>query len=292
MKHRLTVSKVIIYAVLTLLAITFVLPMILVVVVSFTDEYAIGMHGYSFFPEAWSVEAYSKLFYPGSSVYTSYGVTIFITLAGTLIAVIITYLAAFPLANKEVKYRNGFALFFFITTVFNTGLVPWYMMCRNLGMYDNILALLIPSMIFSPFNMFLARNYIKSIPDTLMESARIDGAGELRIAFQIYFPLCKPILATITLFCGINYWNSWFNAVMLLDDSKLYPLQMLLFRLQSDIRMLTDLASSGAGDRAFVPPTESFKMATVVVTVGPILLFYPFLQRYIVKGIMIGSIKG
>lgn len=284
--------KIAIYATLVFLAVIFVLPMVLVVVVSFTDEFAIGMNGYSFFPEAWSLQAYKKLFYPGSSVYSSYAVTIFVTLAGTVLAILVTFLAAFPLANKAVKYRNGFALFFFITTVFNTGLVPWYMMCRNLGLYDNILALLIPSMVFSPFNMFLTRNYIATIPETLMESARIDGAGELRIAFQIYLPLCKPIIATIALFYGIGYWNSWFNAVMLLDDSSLYPLQMLLFRLQSDIKMLTDLASSGAGDRAMVPPMESFKMATVVVTVGPILLFYPFLQRYIVNGIMIGSIKG
>ena len=125
-----------------------------------------------------------------------------------------------------------------------------------------------------------------------MESARIDGASEVRIAFQIFLPLSKPILATIALFCGIGYWNSWYYAVMLLNDADLYPLQMLLFRIQSDIRMLTDLASAGGTDRTFVPPTESFKMATVVVTVGPVLLFYPFLQKYIVKGIMIGSIKG
>lgn len=292
MKNQLTASKVLIYIFLTILAVTFVLPMILVVIVSFTDEMSIGMNGYSFIPQTWSAEAYSRLFYPGSSVYRSYGVTILVTVGGTVLAVLITFLAAYPLSNREVKYRNGFALFFFVTTVFNTGLVPWYLMCRRLGLYDNLLALIVPSMIFSPFNMFLTRNYIKSIPEALMESARIDGAGELRIAFQIYFPLCKPILATITLFYGINYWNSWFNAVMLLDNSELYPLQMLLFRLQSDIRMLTDLASSGASDRTFVPPMESFKMATVVVTVGPILLFYPFLQRYIVKGIMIGSIKG
>ncbi len=292
MKNKMTLSKVIIYLILVVLAAIFVLPMLLVVIVSFTDEFAIGMNGYSFFPEAWSLDAYSRLFYPGSNVYQSYAVTIFITIVGTVSAVVITYLVAYPLANKQVKYRNGIALFFFITTVFNAGLVPWYLMCRTLGLYDNIFALIIPSMIFSPFNMFLMRNYIATIPNSLMESARIDGASEVRIAFQIFLPLSKPILATIALFCGIGYWNSWYNAVMLLNDADLYPLQMLLFRIQSDIRMLTDLASAGGTDRTFVPPTESFKMATVVVTVGPVLLFYPFLQKYIVKGIMIGSIKG
>jgi putative aldouronate transport system permease protein len=123
-----------------------------------------------------------------------------------------------------------------------------------------------------------------------MESARLDGAGDIRTAFQIYFPLCKPILATISLFYGINYWNNWFNAVMLLDNKKLYPLQMLLFRIQSDIRMLNELTAYGVP--VATPPNEGFKMATVVVTIGPLVFLYPFLQRYFVKGIMIGSIKG
>ena len=188
-----------------------------------------------------------------------------------------------------MKYRNGFALYFFITSVFNAGLVPWYLICRQLHMYNNMLALIIPSMVFTPFNMFLVRNFIKDVPVALMESARIDGAGELRIATQICMPLCKPVLATITLFYGIGYWNSWFNAIMLVDNSSLYPLQMLLMKIQSDIKMLTMVNGASTG---MVLPTESVKMATVVMTVGPIIFLYPFLQKYFVKGIIMGSVKG
>ena len=289
MKQK-SLSQALLYAFITLCTLIFLAPMVLVVISSFTAEESINRYGYSFIPKAWSLVAYNKLFYPGSSVYRSYGITVFITLAGTAIAVLITYMAAYPLANRGLKYRNGIAMYFFITTVFNPGLVPWYLMCRLLGFYDNILSLLIPSMIFSPFNLFLVRNFLKTIPEELMESAKLDGAGDARIAFQIYFPLCKPILATITLFYGIGYWNNWFNAVMLLDNKALYPLQMLLFRIQSDIKMLRELSTAGV--HMPTPPAESFKMATVVVTIGPIVLAYPFLQRYFVKGIMIGSIKG
>ena len=156
-------------------------------------------------------------------------------------------------------------------------------------MYNNMLALIIPSMVFTPFNMFLVRNFIKDVPVALMESARIDGAGELRIATQICMPLCKPVLATVKLFYGIGYWNSWFNAIMLVDNSSLYPLQMLLMKIQSDIKMLTMVNGASTG---MVLPTESVKMATVVMTVGPIIFLYPFLQKYFVKGIIMGSVKG
>lgn len=288
---KLTVSKAVIYLILTGFTLACIVPMLLVLAVSFTEESQISRYGYSLFPKEFSTAAYERLFYPGSSIYRSYGITIFVTLLGTAIAVVVTYMVAYPLANKVLKYRNGFAMFFFFTTVFNSGMVPWYLICRKLGMYDNLLALLIPSMIFSPFNMFLVRNYVSTIPASLAESARLDGAGEVSIAFRIVFPLCKPILATITLFYGIGYWNNWFNAVMLIDSKELYPLQMLLFRLQSDINMLAQMTTQGVA-LGITPPSESFKMATVIVTIGPLALLYPFLQKYFVQGIMIGSVKG
>lgn len=289
-RKKFSISRSLIYVLLTCISMICVLPMLLVLVVSFTEESCIGRYGYSLFPKKLSLAAYEKLFYPGSSIYASCGITIFVTVVGTAIAVLITFMVAYPLANKNLKYRNQFAMFFFFTTVFNSGMVPWYLICRKLGMYNNILSLLIPSMIFTPFNMFLVRNYVTTIPESLMESARLDGASETRIGFQIYFPLCKPIIATITLFYGINYWNNWFNAVMLIDNQKLYPLQMLLFRLQSDISMLSQMVTQGV--ILDTPPSESFKMATVIVTIGPLVFLYPFLQKYFVRGIMVGSVKG
>jgi len=265
------------------------LPMVLVFMVSITDEGAIRRNGYDFIPESISFEAYRLVLFSDPTVPNAYLISIVVTVAGTAVATTITAMAAFALANRHVRFGNFFALFFFITMVFNPGLVPWYLVNRTLGLRNTILALIIPRLLFSPFNLFLTRNYMKGIPDSLMESARMDGAGDARIAFQIYFPLSVPVLATITLFYGIAYWNDWFNAIMLVDVPSLHPVQYLLFRLQSEISMLAELAQ---GATTQDPPRESFKMATAIVTIGPIVLLYPFLQRYFIQGLVIGSIKG
>ena len=284
---RRQIPLTIVIAVFTLACL---MPMYLVVINSFGDEAAILKLGYRLVPGRFSLSAYRAIFYPGSSIFRSYRLTVFITFLGTLIAVVITYLCGFVLADKKLEYRNYFALFFFVTTVFNPGLVPWYMISRALGMYNNIWALIVPGLVFSPFNMFLIRNYINGVPSELMESAEIDGAAPLRIVFQIYMPVCKPVLATIFLFYALGYWNNYFNAVMLVDDSKLYPLQMMLFQIQSNLNMLRELTSVSISSKDI--PTESFKMAAAVVTTGPIVLLYPFLQRYFTKGLIIGAVKG
>jgi putative aldouronate transport system permease protein len=264
-------------------------PLILVFIVSITDEAEIRQRGYTMTPQKISFEAYRLVVFGDPLVPSSYAITIFTTAAGTAVATLITGLAGYSLANRHVRYRNFFALFFFITMVFNPGLVPWYLMNRSLGLRNNILALIIPRLLFSPFNLFLVRNYMKNLPDSLMESARIDGADDATIAFRIYLPLSVPVLAAITLFYGLAYWNDWFNAIMLVDDVHLYPVQYLLMRLQSEIRMLEQLAQGATTEQ---PPAESFKMATAIVTIGPIVLLYPFLQRYFIQGLVIGSIKG
>jgi putative aldouronate transport system permease protein len=265
------------------------LPMALVAIVSFTSEASIQANGYSFFPEEWSIAAYRLLFVGQDLVGNAYLISTFVTAVGTGLAVVVTGMAGYALANRNAQYRNGLALFFFVTMVFNPGLVPWYYVTGVLGLRDNLAALIVPRLLFQPFYLFLVRNFMQGIPDSLMESARIDGARDLTIAFRIYFPLSIPVLAAITLFYGLQYWNDWFNAIMLIDDQQLYPVQYLLFKLQSELQMLRELQQASTTSR---PPTESFKMATAVVTIGPIVFFYPFLQRYFVKGLVIGSIKG
>ncbi|MFB9277661.1 carbohydrate ABC transporter permease [Cohnella cellulosilytica] len=267
------------------------LPLLLVLAVSFTDESAISANGYSFFPEQFSTAAYRLLFSGNSPLLQSYTVSIAVTVIGTLLAVLITSLAGYTLAAKHVKYRNHLAMYFFITMVFNTGLVPWYMMSTGLGLKNTLWALIIPSLVFSPFNLFLVRNYMKQIPDGLIEAAKIDGAGDLFIAFRIFLPLSMPVLATITLFYGISYWNNWFNAIMLVDKTELYPLQYLLFKLNSEISMIQQMQATVSGMGSAQLPSESVKMATAIMTIGPIVLFYPFLQRYFIRGLLIGSIK-
>lgn len=266
-------------------------PMLLTVMVSVTEEEMIRRNGYSFFPEKFSIYAYKLIFHGSSSVMNSYLITIFVTCAGTAAAVLITAAAAYTLSNKQVKYRNHLALYFFITMIFNAGLVPWYMVCRSLRLTDSLLSLIIPGLMFSPFNLFLTRNFMDGIPDSLRESATIDGANDITIAIRIYFPLSIPVLATISLFYGLTYWNDWFNAIMLVDNDRLYPLQYLLLVLQSQISMINKLQGN-IGQGQLSPPTESIKMATTIATIGPIVLLYPFLQRYFVKGLIIGSVKG
>jgi putative aldouronate transport system permease protein len=286
---RLGISRFVNCILVIVIALACVLPMILVLSISISSDRAIKANGYQLIPKELSLEAYRVIFGGSSAVFRSYLISISVTLLGTLVAVLITAMAGFTLVNKNVKYRNALAFFFFIPMVFSGGLVPWYLMCRNLGLVNNFFALLVPSLLFSPFNMFLCRNFMRGIPDSLMESAKLDGANDSSIAFLIYFPLSAPVIATVALFYGINYWNDWFNSIMLVSNQNLFPLQYMLMKIQSEIASLQRL-QPGVPVRSL--PGESLKMATCILTVGPIVLLYPYLQKYFVKGLIIGGVKG
>lgn len=298
MKKRVTIPQILICSFILLFTIMCLIPMLLTVMVSITDEAMINKNGYSFWPEKFSLYAYElilkgKTSGSSASVTNSFLVSTVTTLSGTVLAVLITAMAGYTLSNKNVKYRGGLTLFFFITMIFNAGIVPWYMICSQLNLRNNIFALIVPSLLFNPFNMFLTKNFMEGVPDSLRESASLDGAGDIFIAFRIYFPLCKPVLATIALFYGLAYWNDWWNAIMLVENAKLFPLQYFLFNLQSNIKMLREMQSiSGMASGGQTLPAESIKMATAVVTIGPIILLYPYLQKYFVKGLVVGSVKG
>jgi putative aldouronate transport system permease protein len=287
-EKRFTPGSVLINLIILLYSLFCILPFVLVLITSFASERSIALNGYTFFPSEWSLNAYKMIFGQNSTVIRGYGISLLVTSLGTFLAVLITYGAGYTLANKLCKYRNGLSLYFFITMVFSAGLVPWYLVSRTIGAFNNIWALIVPSLIFSPYNLFLVRNFIKGIPDTLNESARMDGAGEFLIAFRIYLPLCLPVLATVALFYAIGYWNNYFNAVMLVNDTNIQPLQMLLFNIQSTITGMNRMVSGAV----VTPPRETFKMAASIITMGPIVLLYPFLQRYFVKGVIVGAIKG
>ncbi|MDR1262693.1 MAG: carbohydrate ABC transporter permease [Oscillospiraceae bacterium] len=288
MRRRFTISQALTVAVVSLIAIFCLTPMLMVLMTSFATERAITVNGYTLWPAEWSGEAYRRMFNSVSKVPKAYWVTIRSTLAGTLAAVVMSYCAGYTLSCPQCKFRNGLALYFYITMIFSAGLVPWYMVNRALGLTDNIWALIVPSLMFSPFNMYLVRNFLRGVPDSLRESGLIDGAGEARIAFTIYLPLATPVLATITLFYAISYWNNYFNAVMLVNKADYYPLQMLLFNIQSELSMISNMMTGVS----LTPPKESFKMATSIITIGPIILVYPFLQRYFIKGMVVGAVKG
>ena len=293
MKREVNWPNVIMGTFLLLFALFCILPMVLTFMVSISAEDAVRRNGYSFWPDEFSLYAYTLIFARGSSVLNSYIVSTTVTFVGTAIAVTITTMGAYLLANKNVRYRDGLSLFFYVTMVFSTGIVPWYLICKAIGLSNNFWALIIPSLVFSPFNMFLVRNFMRTLPDELRECATIDGASDARIAFGIYIPLCIPVIATITLFYGLGYWNNWFNAIMLVENTKMYPLQFILMQLQSQIRLITELQRSyGQSVTNITPPAETVKMATAVITIGPIVLLYPFLQRYFVKGLIVGAVKG
>ena len=268
------------------------IPMVLAICVSFSTEESISRYGYRFIPSEWSANAYQMIFNSNSSVMSGFVMSMLVTVIGTACAVAITAMAAYALANKNVKFRNQMSFYFFVTMTFNAGIVPWYLVCLNLGLRNNFLALIIPNLLFSPFNLVLVRNFMDGLPDSLRESATLDGANDVVICFRIYLPLAVPALATVTLFYGLAYWNDWFNAIMLVDDAKLYPLQYLLLQLRSQIQMIRDMqAMMGGMASSAKAPSESLKMATSIITIGPIVLLYPLLQRYFVKGLVVGAVK-
>lgn len=292
MKYKQSKWQILIMIILIIISLSCIIPLLLVVSVSFTDEMAIVKNGYSLIPTQFSIDAYRNIFLGGKQVWHSFGVSFFVMLVGTFLNVCITGMAGYALSNPSVRYQKQLAMFFFITMVFNGGMVPWYMICKAFGLTENILALIVPNLLFNSYNLFLVRNYMRGIPTALLESARLDGANDTRIAFQIYFPLSMPILATVALFSAIGYWNDWWNSIMLVSDKSLYTVQYLLMKLKSDINMMKNLQNSGFSGASAMKPTESLQMATVVVVIIPILFFYPFLQKYIVKGLVIGSVKG
>lgn len=285
------VFKIICYVTITIFSLLCLFPFLLLITSSFMEEQEIITEGFKLFPKHWTVEAYRFLFTNTTSLLQSYGVTIFITVVGTFGGLFIMSMAGYVLNRKDFKYRNGFSFFMYFTTLFSGGLVPTYiLMVKYLGLKDNILAMILPG-ICSAWNIFLIRNFLRSIPDSLYEAAIVDGAGDFRIYWQITLPVAVPSLATIGLFTALGYWNEWYNAMLYIESPSKYPLQYLLKRIvdQTNIEILV---ASGVQVETNDLPSESIKMATAVVSIGPIILLYPFVQRYFVAGLTIGSVKG
>ncbi len=279
--------KVFVIAVLALVSISANVPLALALIVSFSDEHSIKFKGYSFLPDRLSTLAYAVIFHE-NWVFNAYKVTLATTAIGTALCVLFSAMMGYAMHRPDVKYRNVVAVILFIPMIFSAGLIPWYLwVTRSLHMKNNIWALIFPTLI-NPFWIFLLRNYFKTVPPSLAESAEIDGAGPFYTFVRIVLPLCKPIIATIVLFAALEYWNNYTNAIWLIEKMDLYPLQYMLYRVQALVAYKA-LARTSAGA---VKPTQSVQMATFIVALGPIVLVYPFVQKYFVKGIMIGAVKG
>ena len=278
------------YIIVLIFTVCCLIPFILAIAASFTNEMSLAREGYQFWPSEFSTKAYELLF-KTSQIFQSYGVSIFITVVGTALSLLVTTLIAYPLSTGKLKYSGKINFFVYFTMLFNGGLVPTYMLIsRYLNMKDNIWVLIIPILI-NPWNMFLLRNFFSSIPGSLAESARIDGANDIRILFQIILPVSLPALATIGLFYALAYWNNWFQALLYINKSALKPLQALIMEMLRNADFMTLMAGQMGVSTTDIPSVTS-KMATAMVTIGPIVLVYPFVQKFFASGIMVGSVKG
>ncbi len=284
------VLKAAFYFLLTLFALYCLIPFLTVIINSLRTEASIVKYGFQLYPRDFSLTAY-KLIFNDPTIYRAYGVTIFTTVVGTFLAMLVTCALAYPLSVRALRYRNWINFYVYFTILFNGGLVANYLLIsKYLDMKDTIWVLIIPALL-SPWNMFLIRNFFKSIDESLAESAKIDGADDIRIFFKIILPISLPALATVGLFYGIGFWNKWFEALLYISDESKYPLQFLIQRILSSIQFARELQSQ-MGSSAFEVPTFTTRLSTTVVTIGPIVLLYPFLQKYFVKGLIVGSVKG
>ncbi|MFQ9636418.1 MAG: carbohydrate ABC transporter permease [Eisenbergiella sp.] len=285
------VFNVIGYLLVGLVALVCLLPFIMLISGSFSSEQAIRFTGYGLLPKEFTLEAYRIVFKYPQKIARAYGVSISITLIGTALGLFITTMAAYVISRKDFKYRNAISFFFYFTTLFNGGMVSTYIFyIQYLHLKDNLLALILPGMV-NIFYLLIMRSFVAAIPIALVESAKIDGAGEFRTFMQIVLPLLKSGLATIGLFMALGYWNDRYNAMLYLNTSEKYPLQYMLYDLLQQTQALARIASQ-AGIRVESLPSNTLKLAMAVVATGPIILLYPFVQKYFVKGVTIGSVKG
>lgn len=278
-----------IHIVVLILGLCCLLPLLLILSSSFTDEMALTREGYSLIPSHFSTAAYELIFRNPQAILRAYGVTIFTTLVGTIIAVLLMSMLGYALSRPTFVLRKPLSLFVFFTMLFNGGLVPYYiLMTQYLRVQDTILALMLPYFVVVYYVLIL-RTYFAALPSELIDAARVDGAGEFRIFVSIALPLAKPALATIALFTALNYWNDWTTALYFIRDPQLYPLQYLLYIIQSNAQAMQ--LQSAVGVNMGEVPTQTARMAMAVLATGPAALFFLFFQRYLVRGVTLGAFK-
>lgn len=288
--------KIICAIIMTLIAAMAVAPFILMISASITDENALFNEGYKFIPSKISFAAYQYLWAKRETIGSAYLISIIITAIGTTVNVIITSLFAYPLSRTDFKFRNVIAFFIFFTMLFNGGMTASYIIWTQLFSIKNTYwALLLPNYLMSGMNVLLVRNYyVGSIPVDILDAARIDGASELRIYRTIILPLSKPVIITISVFAGMAYWNDWTNAMYYITNQKLYGINAYLNNLQNNIKLLSMQSSltEGINLQGMQLPTIGARMAIAMIAVLPVMVIFPFIQSQIIKGVVIGGVKG
>lgn len=279
-----------------LFSLSFILPILLILAVSLSNEKDLVEYGYRLIPKRIDFTAYKYVFNNPRQIINSYQVTIFFTFLGTLLSVFIMSLCAYPLSRKGYKYKNQVTFFIFFTMLFGGGLVPTYILITQyLNLGNTIWVYIVPSLA-NAFHIIILRTFFQALPDSLIESAQIDGAKELRIFLQIILPLSKPVLATIAVFGILQRWNDWFTAMMYIRNPKLFSLQYLLQKVLMEVGFLQNnfnrLPPGVDIEKVSKIPTESMRMAMCIIVAGPVLFVFPFFQKYFTKGLTVGAVKG
>ena len=286
--------RILSHVVLILFSIIIIIPLLLVVSSSLTEEQVLLGSGYSILPIHISWDAYKYLFTGSGNIFGAYGVSILVTVIGTVAGLLMTVLLAYALSIKDLPFRKGMSFYVFFTMLFNGGLIPTYMMYVNAFHIKNtIWALIIPSLLVNAFYIIIARSFFASnIPEEVLEAARMDGAGQINVLFKVVMPMSLPILATIGLMIGLGYWNNWTNGLYYVTDQKLYSIQQLLTEMVRNMQALQSGDFVAANSANVNLPSTAIKMGTAVLGVIPVMIAYPFFQKYFVKGITVGAVKG
>ena len=273
---------------------SFIIPLLAVISISLSNEVDIENYGFRLIPKNIDISAYSYIFKNPDIIVSAYKVTIITTLIGTLLYLIMASMCAYPLSRRDFKYRNTITFYLFFTMLFNGGLVPYYiMMTKYFHLRDTYAALILP-LLSNVWYVLLMRTFFQQLPTSIIESATIDGASEFKIYIKMIIPLSTPVLATVGLLQLLNFWNSWYPALLYVNNDKMYPLQYLLQVMLRNIQDILDNMEKGVGDllQANQLPTESTRMAMCILAVGPMLFIFPFFQKYFSKGLTVGSVKG
>ncbi len=285
-------GQVALHIIFLIMVLMYIVPFLMVISVSFTDEMSLIVDGYRLWPAKFSTKAYEMIFSAPTQIINSYRTTIIFTAVATFLAILIMGVMAYPLSRSNYKHRKFVTVLVLITMLFNAGMVPNYLLIvKYLKLNNTIWVYILPGLV-GAYNLIVIRTNYRSLPKELTESAKIDGASEIRICFQIVMPLCKPVLASIGFLFMVNKWNDWMNSMLYITKPQLYSLQYMLQRILNEAAYLKQMAEAGTLMGGEVFPTESFRYAMALVAAGPVLCIFPFFQKYFAKGMTIGSVKG
>ncbi len=292
MKKKISVGQIVLHAIFIVLSLTYILPFILVISISISSESAIREFGYTIFPKVIDFEAYRQIFLNPSQLLDSYAVTIFFSAVTTFLSVLVMTLMAYPLSRPNYKFKGILTFYIFFTMLFSAGLVPSYIINSTYLHLDNTIWIYILPSLVSAWNIIIIRTFFQGLPEGLVEAAKIDGASEIRTYFQIIMPLSKPVIATMAFFVVIAKWNDWNTALVYIRNPKLYSLQYMLQKILREADFVNDIAKNTGMFADYEIPTESMRYAMAILAAGPMLVVFPFFQKYFARGLTIGAVKG